>query len=283
MKQNLIVLSIITGILLFVGLVYFFLKTDNTYTDRLKVKNTWDLPFVLREVSGISHIDDLRMACIQDEEGIIFIYDLEKQEITDEIQFGPRGDYESVRIIDSVAYIMESSGKLFKINNFESNHSEIEIYQTGFSRKNDIESFDYHDHSNTFLTIPKNKNLSNFSDDFIIYKINSSTYKIEEQPYSSLKTEDSIFQVNKFFFAEKNIYPSELAIHPETGEIYILDSKIPRLLILNSNGSFKKIYKLNPKDFQQPEGISFDSQGRMYISNEESGFLKQNIQLVEWE
>ncbi|MBQ0740145.1 SdiA-regulated domain-containing protein, partial [Aquimarina celericrescens] len=94
---------------------------------------------------------------------------------------------------------------------------------------------------------------------------------------------DSIFETNKFFFVQNGFSPSELTIHPKTGEIFILDSKIPRLLILKPNGSFKKIYKLNPKYFQQPEGISFDSQGRMYVSNEESDFHKQNIQLVEWE
>ena len=283
MKQNLIVLSIITGILVLAGIVYYISKPEYNYTDKLKVKNTWILPAVLKEVSGISHIDDSRIACIQDEVGVIFIYDLEKKKIVDKIQFGPSGDYESIRIIDSVAYVMESSGKLFKIINFESNRSQIEIYQTGFSRKNDIESFDNHSESNTFLTIPKEKNLTNSSNDFIIYKINSSTYKVEKQAFSRITANGSIFETNKFFFVQNGFSPSELTIHPKTGEIFILDSKIPRLLILKPNGSFKKIYKLNPKYFQQPEGISFDSQGRMYVSNEESDFHKQNIQLVEWE
>jgi len=79
MKQNLIVLSIITGILVLAGIVYYISKPEYNYTDKLKVKNTWILPAVLKEVSGISHIDDSRIACIQDEVGVIFIYDLEKK------------------------------------------------------------------------------------------------------------------------------------------------------------------------------------------------------------
>ncbi|MFO7744093.1 MAG: SdiA-regulated domain-containing protein [Psychroflexus sp.] len=284
MKQNLLAIYIIAGILIIVGTISYFLKSDNQdYSDKIKVIKTFELPYALREISGISHINDSKIACIQDEEGVLFIYDLEKKDVVKEILFGPRGDYESIRIIDSIAYVIESNGKLFKINNFESDSRKIEIYKTGFNNKNDIESLDFLKEKDIFLTIPKRQNLSDKSDDFIIYEINSKTYKVEKEPYFRMKVNDSIFQERESFFTKKHLNPSELTIHPDTKEIYILDSKVPRLLILNPNGSFKNMYKLNPENFQQPEGLSFDSKGRMYISNEESDFLKQNIQLVEWE
>lgn len=282
MKQNFIAFYIIFGILLFVGLVYYFSKTDYKYSDELKVVKTFELPFVLREVSGISHVDDTKIACIQDEDGIIFIYDLEDEQIVKEIKFGPQGDYESIRVLDSVAYVMESDGKIFKIIDFESNQRSIETYETEFASFNDMESLDYHKELKKFLTIPKENNLLNKREDFIIYLIDPEDFKIEKELFTSLNYIDSIFDMKTNRFVESDFLASELTIHPETGEIYILDSRIPKLLVLHPDGNPKKMHLLNPKDFQQPEGLSFDSKGKMYISNEESDFLEQNIQLVEW-
>lgn len=282
MKQNLIVFYIVAGILLFAGMVYYISKPDYEYSDEIKVIKTWELPFVLREVSGISHVDDSRIACVQDEDGIIFIYDLNQEKIVKEIEFGPRGDYESIRVLDSVAYVMESNGKVFKIIDFESEERKIESYKTEFSSFNDMESLDYHEKLQKFLTIPKENNLLDNREDFIVYKLNPKNFRIENELFSSMSYTDSIFEVKKTGFVKSDFLASELTIHPETNEIFILDSRIPKLLILNPDGSPKILHKLNPKYFQQPEGLSFDSEGRMYISNEESDFLKQNIQLVEW-
>lgn len=283
MKQNLIATFIIVGILLFAGLVYLLSKSEYEYTNELKVVKTWELPFVLREVSGISHVDNSRIACIQDEDGVIFIYDLENKKITKEIEFGPKADYESIRIIDSTALVMESSGKVYKIINFESDERKVETFQTKFTSFNDMESFDYNRKTEEFLTIPKENNLLANREDFIIYKMDSENFNIKRNFFTSLSYKDSIFDIKTSGFIKSGFLASELTIHPETNEIYILDSRVPKLLVLHSDGSPKKLYLLNPENFQQPEGLSFDSQGRMYISNEESDFLKQNIQLVEWE
>src|SRR6185503_8042893 len=44
--------------------------------DLTKPDNTLTLPDTLREVSGLTHIDASTIACIQDENGILFIYDV---------------------------------------------------------------------------------------------------------------------------------------------------------------------------------------------------------------
>ena len=99
--------------------------------------------------------------------------------------------------------------------------------------------------------------------------------------FINLSYRDPIFELDVSWFMETNFFPSELKIHPTTQEIYILDSKTSRILILKPDGTPKKICLLDPEKFQQPEGLSFDSEGRIYISNEEGNFQKQNIQLIE--
>jgi uncharacterized protein YjiK len=40
------------------------------------------------------------------------------------------------------------------------------------------------------------------------------------------------------------------------------------VLILSANGEVKSITRLNPALFEQPEGIAFDDDQNLYISNE---------------
>jgi hypothetical protein len=261
---------------------YSVLKPNYSYTGELRILKTWELPESLKEVSGISHIDNSKLACIQDEKGSIYIYDLTLKSIVKEIQFGPRGDYEAIRIIDSTAYVMDSGGQLFRIENFEIEGRRVEVFQTGFSKKHDIESFDINKTTGEILTIPKENNLLSSRDRFLIYELNPTTFDIKEDCFINLSYRDPIFELDVSWFMETNFFPSELTIHPTTKEIYILDSKTPRILILKPDGSPKKMHLLDPEKFQQPEGLSFDSEGRIYISNEEGNFQKQNIQLIEF-
>lgn len=281
MKQNLIVFYISCGILILVGVIFWFSRPSFSYSDEVVVLKTWELPDVLREISGISHIDDNTIACIQDEDGIIFIYDLEQEKIVKEIEFGSRGDYESIRIVGTTAFVMKSNGDLHKISDFNSDKISTRIFKTDFTDFNDIESFDFNYDSGDIITVPKENNLLENRDAFIIYKLNPTNYKVEKDTYSSISYTDSFFDLKTSMFVEEGFFASELTIHPETKDIYVLDSRIPKLMVLNPDGSPKKMHLLNPDDFQQPEGLSFDSEGKMYISNEEGNFRKQNIQLVE--
>ena len=71
---------ITVGILLFVGIIYWFTRDkfyiEYTNAAQIKIANKWELPRVLEEVSGIDYIDKERIACIQDEVGELFIYNL---------------------------------------------------------------------------------------------------------------------------------------------------------------------------------------------------------------
>jgi len=282
MKDKFIVATIVVGILTFAGVIYWMTKTDVEYSDRLKISQSWDLPFELREVSGISHIDDHRLACVQDEKGVIFIYDLNKDSLTHQIKFGPRGDYEAIRVKDSTAYILQSDGQIYEVIDFESENRKVNRYQTEFSSFNDMESFDFIKHTNEVLTIPKENNLLQNRGKFIIYKLSSDDFSLQDERFISLNYNDPVFKLDtNNWLRDQGFLASELTVHPDTQEIYILDSRIPKLMILRADGTPKQLYLLNPEQFQQPEGLSFDSKGRLYISNEEKSFIKQNLHLVE--
>jgi hypothetical protein len=63
-------------------------------------------------------------------------------------------------------------------------------------------------------------------------------------------------------------HPSAVARHPLTKEWYIISSVNKVLIVLDDQWKVKGMYQLNPVLFKQPEGLAFDRQGNMYISNE---------------
>jgi len=65
--------------------------------------------------------------------------------------------------------------------------------------------------------------------------------------------------------------PSAIAIHPFTGNIYLL-SNIGRILVVYSgDGELLDVVYLSKDIFSQPEGMCFDKEGDLYISNEANG------------
>src|SRR6266704_854898 len=66
------------------------------------------MPKHLKEISGLDYISDDMVACIEDNHGIIYIYDLKEENITNEISFCGKGDYEDVSKVEQVYYVLRS-------------------------------------------------------------------------------------------------------------------------------------------------------------------------------
>ncbi len=64
------------------------------------------------------------------------------------------------------------------------------------------------------------------------------------------------------------ITPSGLAIHPISGNLYILSSPRKFLIEVKDYKTIKNVFSLDKSIFAQPEGICFAPDGTMYISNE---------------
>ncbi|MCC7244226.1 MAG: SdiA-regulated domain-containing protein, partial [Saprospiraceae bacterium] len=63
--------------------------------------------------------------------------------------------------------------------------------------------------------------------------------------------------------------PSGIAIHPKTGEIFVISTAKKRLVVLDyTTGQIRFAVRLDKKVMPQPEGISFDAAGNLLISSE---------------
>src|SRR5690349_937816 len=105
-------LKFIISFVLLSSIIISFSISEKTGYDLNKPKSTFILPDTLREISGITRIDDNTIACIQDENGILFIYDITKNSIKEQYKFNIDGDYEGITRVNNSIYILQSDGVL---------------------------------------------------------------------------------------------------------------------------------------------------------------------------
>lgn len=280
--MNKSVLLIILGVFILVGGLIFSFDRKGSFAQNkdysYKIEATWELPNILSEISGIEWLGDAKIAGIQDEDGVIFIYNLKTSKIEKKIEFAGAGDYEGLAIQDKTAYALRSDGTIFEISNFMENQPKISKFETFLTASQNVEGLCLDQANNQLLLAIKDKERDN--DNYKgVYSFNLKTKELTKTPFIKLNMKDALLE-NSGDKMSKRLRPSEIEIHPITGDIYILDAKNPKLIILDKNEKFKELYALDEDDFNQPEGITFSPNGDLYISNE-AGSEPANILKVE--
>jgi hypothetical protein len=239
----------------------------------------FNMPESLHEISGIAfyHNRSDTVYSIQDEEGRFFrqAWGREKQEHT---TFSTRGDYEDVAILDQTVMVLKSNGTLYtfpisearkeKVENlkqwdnilpkgeYESIYADQQTSQVYLLSKNSKKDKKHHAMSGYIFTWdPLKKNL-----------ISSGDFSMD---LSTLVEQEIILKTG--------LKASALTKNPHTGEWYILSSVNKLLVVATPDWKVKSIHHLNSSIFVQPEGLAFDDQMNLYISNEGDELSSGNI------
>jgi hypothetical protein len=241
------------------------------------------LPDTLHEISGLTSINSTSVACIQDEYGIIFIYDVINKEITNYYFFNIKGDYEGIARVDQSMFILRSDGVIFEVSDYESKNFELNSYETGIP-SSDNEGLCFDPDNNRLLIACKGKvgKDKENKDKRFIYGFDLKTKKLSEVPVFSFdlgviknfaKNNKINLTVKKNKKGEKKetilkFRTSEICIQPITKRLFLLSADDHLLFIFNTEGTIEHIEKLNPHKFIQAEGLTFFENGDMFISNE---------------
>lgn len=262
---------IVLGVLLCVGIVYLFFDSSPTWNSPaardVEVLQKWELPDILEEVSGIFLLENDRMACVQDEEGIIFIFDLKTSSIEKKINFAGIGDFEGLTIVGSTAYVLRSDGIIFEVPEYNSGFPQTLQHDLKLPAKYDFEGLTYDEANNRLLLAIKENSGKEFKP---VLGFDLVTKQLQKEPVYKIRFDDPIFDILERKRSDKIIKPSEISIHPSTGEIYILEAENTKLLILDQSGKAIKLHVFKEDQFPQPEGMAISSNGDIYISNEAS-------------
>lgn len=279
--------AIMFAVLLIAGsALSYTLINNNDPTNRLPVGtiNGYDLenpdtrlvlPEILFEISGLTDIDHHTVACVQDEEGLVFLYDLQENRIKRQFKFGDAGDYEGITRVGNALYILRSDGRLFEVSNYKSKNVEVTAYDIDIPVKNN-EGLGYDAINDRLLIAGKSKPKDEkYEDTKVVFGFDLNAKTVSEKPVY----EFSLDKIRNFVQASQQpvamaddpkveIHPSAIAIHPQSGDLFVLSSKDHLIYIFDAAGNIKTVYPLNEKLFNQAEGITFMDNGDMIISNE---------------
>ncbi len=241
------------------------------------------LPPLLMEVSGISWLDRDLLAVVQDEDGMLFLYDTKNNKIVSGKTFGLPGDYEGIAVKGKTLFVLRSNGTIFSIPDYTLPQIKTSSFATSIPAP-DIEGLCFDSKGNRLLIAPKGRiNDENSKNKRFVYSYNLATGKPDGKPAFVI----DLGEVKKFALANNpelvkkdkkgkpkepdiSMHASAIAIHPVTGKLYLISSSDRLLFVFGSQGLTERIYRLQPKLFPQPEGITFSPEGDMYISNEGS-------------
>jgi len=241
------------------------------------------LPTILHEISGLTNIDSASFACIQDENGLLFIFDAVNNAIKEEYVFHIDGDYEGIARVDNTIYVLRSDGIIFEIIDYASVNFKLNTYSTGIPANNN-EGLCYDKANNRLLIACKGKigKGREFKDRRVIYGFDLKTKKLTEDPVFDF----DIQKLNQFTIDHKiripvktrkkdgNVVPmlkfrtSAIGIHPLTHKLFLLSASDHVLFVFNMDGNIEHIEILDPDQFNKAEGIAFFDNGDMIITNE---------------
>ncbi|MCM8570169.1 SdiA-regulated domain-containing protein [Gramella jeungdoensis] len=264
--------GIVITVLILAGAIYaIYEEYDYDFEDAEKSYETvrkWDLPTELQEVSGMEWAGNEEIACIQDEDGIIFIYDLKSSKIIKRYKFGGPGDYEAITRLDDNYWVAESNGRLVRVEDINGQEENSEDIQLKFEYRNNIEGAAASGSGDLWISV-KDRNLDNQGDYKGIYSFDPVTGVLDMEPVLKVNYDDPEFDVFNTSNPRKLIRPSDICFHPTTRDLYILDAEFQKILVVNRDtGKIKRIHLLDPSEFPQPEGICFSPSGRLFVSNE---------------
>lgn len=224
----------------------------------------------LREISGLSPTDVPGVfLAIADERGEIFFVDGNGGgAISRRVLFRDKGDFEGVEWVSGNLYAVKSNGDVFEIENWKDGKPIVTEYDTPLHKENDVEALGYDRLRHALLLACK----QDPGDDTLrcIFAFDLKTKKLSEKPVYVIDPLEVNRMIPNSLEDKPNYFsPSGVAVHPKTGDVYVLSSSKKRLVALDYHtGAIKYVARLDKKLLPQPEGISFDLAGNLYLSSE---------------
>jgi len=241
------------------------------------------LPEILHEISGLTETGPTSFACIQDENGMLFIVDVEKNEIERQIPFGFDGDYEGICRVGKTIFVLRSDGLLYEVPDYLSETKQTIFHATNIPAANN-EGLCFDEKNNRLLIGCKGKisKEKENKDRRLIYAFDLKTKKLLPEPVFDFNvSEITAFAIkNKAIPATREnkkgrtvtssvkFSTSEIAIHPINKMLYLLSAADHMIMVFDETGNIKHIQSLDPVLFNKPEGITFFQNGDMLITNE---------------
>jgi len=220
----------------------------------------------LHEISGMAYIpgEDVILA-ENDEKGAIFTVSFTNKTIEpSKLRFGGKGDYEDIVHTDSAEYMLVSPGSVVEVKRLTDTTISTQEFSLGLDGFNEFETMYLDSTGKGLILLCKecNHEKNKYRD---AYRYDLTTKTFSPQPVFRV----DIGQISNILNEDKaDFKPSAGAINPVTGQLFLIASVGKILVIADQKGKIEQVIRLDPKMFNQPEGMTFAPNGDLYISNE---------------
>lgn len=237
------------------------------------------LPPYLDEISGIAYYPkDKSILAINDEKGWLYKIFTSGGMPIQKWKYTKGSDFEDLVLIDSTFYVLESGGKIASFQFVNKDSVSLTEHTLGLPGQNEFEIIYYDKKADQVVLLCKDCE----SDDK--NSLTSWAFDLKTQAY--LKKPRYVIDVRKIeaLMKQKKVKfkPSAAAIHPLTGELYIISSINKVIVVADQDGNPRSLYRLNPALYKQPEGMTFTPEGHLLISNESADIGAANILLFKF-
>lgn len=236
-----------------------------------KPDKEYPLPAELLEVSGLTWVRTDILACVEDNSGRSFYYDLNGEKVYHIETVTGEGDFEGIAKTEKSLFLIRSDGTLF-----EWNGSTTKQHDTFLPKKSDVEGLCYDSTENRLVIACKGNVPGIESSQKAFYSFNLTREELSKTPAWTI----SLSQFERYFGEKAKDFrfkPSGIALHPLTKEFYIISSTAKILVVTDSKGTIKGASWLTESLFPQPEGICFSPEGDLFISTEGKGLDSPKI------
>ncbi len=275
------------GLVPLILLLFLLSCQSQTSPENLSSPDGYDLnkPFVLKlpsyldEISGLAYYPkDKSTFAINDEEGWLYKVYLHDKMPIQKWKYAPGDDFEDLVLYDSTFYILQSTGKIIAARFVSTDSVEVEEYDLGLAGENEFEILYLEEKKNRLILICKDCERDN--------KSTLSSFAFDLNTKSFVKDPAFVIDVTKIAAmmneTKVKFKPSAAAIHPITGQLYIISSINKIVVVANPEGVPEKIHNIDPKLYKQPEGLAFTPEGHLLISNESADIGAANILIYKY-
>lgn len=286
-KPNLLSLLILVLIFFLAGAYGLITYVQQPETEHFTLAESFDFPFdfenpdqivelpnILNEISGLAPWSADEVLGIQDEDGELFVIKTNSGEIHRQFRFGKDRDYEGVARWNDTLFILEVDGDIHRmvLRDSVDQYDAIKL-ETPFSYRNDLEGVCFDPVSNLLFMVPKAQELNPSRANQHrrgIYGYNPITDELAPQPLFFLDQDE----VGRAVYGKRVKYvlkPSGIAADPLSDYLYVISSVGRIMVVINRESRLQHLELLPPDVFPQPEGITFNAAGDLFLSTEGGG------------
>lgn len=244
---------------------------------------SFELPNALRELSSLAAVGTDRLACVQDEKGMIYYFDLRRGVVAGRAKFAKKGDYEGLAYDGEAFFVLRSDGHVMRVEP-ASGDADEEARDEGLrvvdradldTEQRDLEGIAFDPLTGALIVAPKDRPGGKRARHLRpLYRVSRATLERDAEPLVVLDLERVREAAERAGASHKRLVErlrlrfADVAVHPTTGELWLLSAVDRLVLVAARTGEIRGVHFFGEREQPQPEALAFLPDGRLAIASE---------------